>query len=104
MKTINERSRLPIKVSFADALWAVQTPTNIRYRIDDLTGKQCIVGWTDVSPAPSVQIIVTPDQNAIIDCSNRLERKELTVEANYGLDTQYTDTYDWQVRNIRGIS
>lgn len=104
MKPVNERSRLQITMQFQDAAWALQVPTNIRYRIDDLTNCQVIQDWIDVTPASSVTVIVTPTQNAIIASCNRTERKELTVEANYGLDTQFTDTFDWQVRNIKGIS
>lgn len=109
LKTINERSALTVQVTFQDTNWKPVQPTPIRYRIDDLTNNTTIIDWTDLDPTlvsatGVIPVAVTADQNAIVNTSNSLERRELTVEAAYSTSLQFVDTFDWQVRNIKGVS
>lgn len=101
--TIKERSQLIVTVNFRTrATASATTPTNVRYRLDCLsTGKE-IADWTAATPGTTATITISPDQNAIQGDGLR-ERKQLTVAADYGLSTQYTETLEYWVQNIRGI-
>lgn len=101
---INERSRLPITIKFADGNWVPTAPNVARYRIDCQTTNTVIQGWTDLTPAATANVVVTPGQNAIIDDTNRYEKKVMAVEANYDLDSQYTDSFVWTVKNLQGFT
>src|SRR5690242_9231690 len=64
------------------------TPTTIHYRLDCLTTCTEIADWTSVTPASSATIAVTGEDNEIQNNGNGYERKQLTVVADQGLDTQ----------------
>jgi hypothetical protein len=102
--TINERSRLPLTIKFADGDWISTAPNVARYRIDCATTNQVIQDWLDLPPGAQVGVTVTPDQNAIIDDSNRVETKVMAVEANYNMGSQYTDSFTWKVKNLQGFT
>lgn len=79
---------------------ASTVPTTVRYRIDDdYTGDE-VRTWTDLTPAASISISITPADNASINGSRREERKQLTVETNTDLDTQTRERVYWTVKNI----
>lgn len=101
---INERSRLPVTVKFADGDWLGIVPDTVRYRLDCKSTGRTILDWTDVTPANPIVITVTADQNAIVSDDNKFERKVLAVEANYGTGNQYTDSYEWKVKNLQGFT
>lgn len=101
---INERSRLPVTIQFADGNWVVTAPNSARYRIDCETTGQVIQDWLDLPAGARVVATVTATQNAIIDDHNRFETKVMAVEANYSLETQYTDSFKWKVKNLQGFT
>lgn len=97
---INERSALTITARFRDrATDADVTPTNVRYRIDNLTNCTEILDWTAVSTGTSVSIVTTPDNN---ECKVRADwqRNLLTVAADYGLSTQFNESFEYSIRNL----
>lgn len=92
--TVNFRNRSGI---------AAATPTTVHYRVDDITGRQMITDWTSVSAASSVDIDITPTENAINGDSNAIERRQLLVKADSGLSTQAIGRGIWQIENLQGI-
>lgn len=103
--TVNEGSAFTVVAKFWDdstEVWTAATPTSIRYRVDSLETTSQIIGWTSATPATSVTITVSYAANAITnDCKDR-ERKQLTVEIDAGLSTQYQSTYEYYVKNLSG--
>lgn len=84
---------------------AASIPTTIHYRVDCLKTRRQITDWTLVSsPAGSNDIVITPTENQILDDSNRLETKQLTVKVDSGLSTQVIKPIQWKVRNLVGIT
>jgi len=79
---------------------ASTTPTTARYRIDDDYSGDEVRGWTDLTPASSIEIAITPDDNKSVNGSRREERRTLTVEANTDLDTQTRERVAWTVETI----
>ena len=102
-----ERDTVPEASSF-DAIAYFRTansgtvPTTARYRIDSLTTGGNVRAWTDLTPAESITIPVTPDDTAITT-SNRQETKQITVEINTDLDTQVRKQINFKVNNIRAF-
>lgn len=102
---IRESSQHTLDVKFkqrSDA--SLQVPTNIRYRIDDLTTGVAVLDWTSVSADDEITLTITPTQNAMQDQCNRKEVREVVVAADYGLSTQYLGSVTYEVENLRGVS
>ena len=94
--TVYNRTR-PTKVS--------STPTTIAYRIDCLSTSEEITDWTTVaSPAASNTIVITADENQILDNSHNIETKQITIKLDAGLSTQQIKPAQWKVRNLIGIT
>lgn len=100
-----EQSQIAVGARFRDRAIADEvTPTNVRYRLDCLTTGIEILDWTAVSPGETVTVTVTPTQNKIQHDFNRTERKQLMIAADYGLSTQFVESIDWEVTNLRGLN
>lgn len=84
---------------------AASTPTTIHYRVDCLSTKQQIADWTSVSsPSTSNAIVMSSAYNQILDDSNAMETKQLTVKVDSGLSTQVIKPIRWKVENLLGIT
>ena len=100
-----EETTFPVTAFFRTrATKAASIPTTIRYRIDCLKTRTKIRDWTSVSAAANVTITITASDNEIIDDSNRLERKQIIVQADNGLSTQVNGKAFWKIENLTGIT
>jgi hypothetical protein len=100
-----ESSAFTVTAKFWDDstdVWTASTPTTARYRIDDPDTGSEILAWTSLTPATSISIDITATNNAIVDDSCSTERRQITVQANAGLSTQYQGTMDYWIRNLAG--
>mgnify|MGYP000883576447 CR=1 FL=1 len=82
---------------------SASTPTNVYYRVDNLTTDEVVVDWTAIDPAGNVSIDITAAQNAISSQCNRTEKRQLTVSADHGLSTQVRESVGYEVENLRGF-
>ena len=78
-------------------------PTTVHYRIDCLKTRKEIVDWTSVTTGANVDIVLTATHNQILEEQSRLERKQLTVQADQGLSTQVNGVVVYKIRNLQGI-
>lgn len=102
---VRESSQHTIAVTFRDrATVANVTPTNIRYRVDDLASGAVILDWTAVSADDEITLTITPTQNALQSQCSREEVREVSVAADYGLATQFIDSVTYTVENLRGVT
>lgn len=83
---------------------AASTPTSVRYRVDCLTNGRQVIADTSISAASSASIVIPGPNNGTIDDSNDVEIRQLTVIADYGLDTQVKAAATWRVRNVRSYA
>ena len=97
--SVKEKSSFTATAYFR-LLDASTTPTTARYRVDDVTTGKKIRDWTDLTPATSIEIALTPDDNAMSTGTTRIERRRITVETNTDLDTQVREMAYWSVENI----
>jgi hypothetical protein len=81
---------------------AAATPTSMRYRIDDLNQGSAILDWTSLTPATSVNVVITAAQNAIRNCGY-VERRQIVVEAS-DADGPIRNTMEYDIQDLRGIT
>jgi hypothetical protein len=79
------------------------TPTTVEYRIDDLTGKQELKEWTSNTAWPAISFLILPEMNEIKNDANNMERRQLTIRVDGGLETQVIKAVEWQIKNLQGI-
>ena len=89
---------------FFDTNFVPASPATARYRIDCLTSKAVVRDWTTLSAAQTIDIAVTPADNAIQNSSNPSERRQLVVQSNYGTDVQSVQSSEWTVENLQGVT
>lgn len=101
---VKERSQHIVTAKFRDRATGSTTPTTVHYRLDCLATGIELKDWTSVSPASSVNITVTPTENAIQYDGSTKERKQLTVQTDRSLSTQFTETFEYDVVNVYGFT
>ena len=99
---VKERNSITVNAYFRDSSNAASAPTTVHYRIDDLSTKRNITGWTSASAASSVNIVIKSAENKIIDHANARERRQITVAADKGTTTETRDTIEYFIENILG--
>lgn len=95
-----EAFRVTIRALTADL--AASTPSTMRYRIDDLNQGNAVLDWTTLTPATSVNVIITAAQNAMRNglCT---ERRQIVVEAADS-DGPLRKTLDYDIIDLQGVS
>lgn len=96
----NERSAAWLTVSFKDKDRVLATPVSVTYRVDCITTGTVIRAITALTPASSIEIALTPDDNRIIADANQRELRRVTVKAVYGSGDEIVDQYDYAVDNL----
>ena len=104
MRTFNEKSQITITARAINKDGVLFTPTNARYRVDDLTSRNELVAWTSLTAATSMTITLAASVNAIIDSSKKFEVQVLTVETDHGLSSAHPEEYKYRVKNLEFIS
>lgn len=104
MNQVNERSTAYLTATFLNKAGQTQQPTSVSYRIDDAMTRTQIRGATSVSPSSTVEITLTPADNAIISPSLATERHVVTVIGVYGESDQVTAQFVYEVVNFQAIS
>lgn len=102
LQSINEGRALRFTVSFEQD-GAAFIPDTVRYRVDDEQSGSSVVDWTDVTPADSIVIVLSGDDNQLVSESNRRERRTLTVEADAGTNYAANDYVQFDILNRQGI-
>jgi hypothetical protein len=98
---IREASSLAAALKFLTANVAT-APTNARYRVDDPDSGCEKVAWTAISPAATANVVIPASANECNSCQP-MERRELIVQADYGLSGQYTGSYVYEIENLGAI-
>ena len=105
MEQVNERSTAYLTVTFKDKAGAAQQPTAASYRIDDVATGQEIRDDTAITPAAStVEITLTPADNAMVSATRPIEVHALTVTATYGDADAVRGVYLFEVANLMAVA
>jgi hypothetical protein len=103
MPQVNEKSTAYLTIGFLDKAGALQTPASIVYRIDDELTRTQIRGDTTLTPTATVEITLTPADNAVRSASLAVERHIVTVIGAYGADDQVTAQFVYEVLNLQAV-
>ena len=104
MLIVNEKSTAYLTVTFKDKDGNEQAPTSATYRIDDVDSGTEIKTDTALSVAASVEITLTPDDNAILDSGQSYEKRRVTIKASYGASDGVNEEYLYRVKNLAKVS
>lgn len=100
---INERSQAIATVRFRTrSSAAASTPTTVHYKLSNLQTREIITDWTSVSAAAEVTVTIKAGENKIRDNTHTMERMELLVAADKGLDTESIGRKTYQIMNVYG--
>jgi len=103
-QSVNEGSTAYLEVDFLDKDDAAATPSAVTYRIDCLTTGAAVRASTSLTAGSSIEITMTPADNAIQDQANDYERRLVTVEATYGASDSVNSEHEYVVRNLRKVA
>ncbi len=104
MEQVNERSTAYLTVTFKDKAGAAQQPTAASYRIDDVATGTEIRADTSLTPGTSVEITLTPADNAMVSATRPIEVHALTVTATYGDADAVRGVYLFEVANLMAVA
>ena len=97
---VNENSTSYVTVVPKDKDGVAATPATLKYQIDCVTTGTNMKAETALTPGTSVEITITPTENAINDQNNSHEERVVTVTAGYGASDQVIEEFDYLVINL----
>lgn len=98
--TLKAGSSSTITVAFADSDGAPAVPAAVLFTVRCMTNAQDIRAGVDAgTPAASMTIDITSDDNEIIDTTNEREHRRVIVTAQYGADDAKVETFDYYIGN-----
>jgi hypothetical protein len=100
---VKEQRRSWVQARFLNKFGRLEAPLSVRYRIDCRTTFQQVRDWTDVTPASSVEIEISSNENRILGGNDREERV-VTVIGDYGGGDLIPDEYAYVVKNLQGLA
>ncbi len=101
---VNEASSCSLRVRFYDEDGAAKIPTTVHWRIRDLTNCRVIQDWTQVTTGSSVDLEITATMNAISGGCHAYQEHVVSVQADQGLETQFSDEQRYVVANLQGFT
>lgn len=104
MKSVNEEGTLYFTVKFYDVDDALFTPSAAAYRIDCLTSGNEVRAWTDLTPAETVTIAVTGDDNQIFDERLSREIRQVVIRYTDVSGNEQKSQIQYRVDNLKGIT
>ncbi len=104
MLSINEQSALFLTFTFTDENGAPLIPTSADWRLDDLTNDVEVVPWTSLTPASTIQVTVSAQDNLIATQTNVHEKRVATVRMNEGLSTEANERKFYRIKNLKGVT
>ncbi len=100
---INENSSGFITWTFRDDERNLAVPNSVEYRIDNKEDDAEILAPTSVTPASVIRIMITNDQNIILDQTLEYEEHVITVTANYGVGDSISEQCVFKVKNLQFV-
>jgi len=97
----NEGTAILLDLTHLDKDGALDTPTAVSYRIDDLTSVKEVLDWTSINtPSSTNTITITAAQNAINSRSQEKELRQVTVNATDSTGTVVQDIFIYTLIRI----
>lgn len=100
---VKERTTAYLSVTFLNKAKVPTAPSTVSYSVHDSGSKTEIRGTTLVAPGETVEIVLAPSDNVILDPSHEYENRIVTVDATYGMGDESHDHYMYTVRNLLAV-
>lgn len=102
--TVKEKSTCWISVSFYDRDGVLAVPTSVTVSVRDQATGTVLSAAASVTPASTIELTMTPTINTLQYQGNVYETRVVTVQSNYGAADEANDEYEYQVKNLKGVS
>jgi len=100
----NENSTKYLDIEFRDKDGNPSSPVKVRYRVDCITTGQAIKPETIItSTSASMTITLLKTETYIVDPTNKQELRRATVTAEYAVNDEETQEFDFYVKNLKHI-
>lgn len=105
MQQVNEKSTAYLTVTFRNKAGVAEAPATATYRIDDVASGAQVREAEAITPAAAtMEVRLTPADNALLEAGNPAELRRVTVVGQYGQDDAVTSEYVYEVINLRGVA
>jgi len=99
--SINEGSALDLELTHLDKNKVLQIPTELRYRIDDLSNNLEVLDWTIVpAPGSTNTITLTDTQNALFSRSLRRQKMQVSVKTTSNTGAVLQEDFIYEIIRI----
>lgn len=96
---VNERSQRRPTIEVLNSDDEHVSPSTVRYRVDCVTTQTQVIDWTDAGAVSTQTIAIPASAMVIIDNANAMETKRMSVQVNWGTDSQLSQAIEWDVLN-----
>jgi len=104
MKQLNERTSAVLALSFTDLVGKKVVPISGKYQIVDKESGTILKVWTDFAPSlATYEININEEYNRIIDDSNNIEVRIVSIVVQYSLNRQTTSEFWYEIINLYNI-
>lgn len=93
-----------MRVAFESEDGTPETPVTIHWKLRDLTNCRTIQDWTQIPALSTVDIEITPEQNAISSGCHSYQEHVVSVQTDQGLETQASSESRYLVANLTGVA
>lgn len=97
---VTERSTAWLTVSFYNRAGVLEIPATATYEIWDVASGTTIKASTSLTPASSIEITLSSDDNKILNQELFREARKVIVTAAYAGSEKLVQDYVYHVRNI----
>lgn len=103
MESVNEGTTAYLSATFLNKAGVAEEPNTVHYRVDNLDGTE-IRDTTEVTAAETVEVVLEPSDNRIINADGNYETRKVTFFATYADNEQVTGQYKYKVVPLGGVS
>lgn len=100
---INEGNTLIVTLEYRDKTDSAFTPTAVRYRLDSITMRNNLIGWTAVGSLSTTNTVVVSASINTLPHAKPLDERQLVVEMTDSDGYKAVDTLDYDVENLFGV-
>jgi hypothetical protein len=105
VQSVNEKSTCRITVTFTDEDGVLAAPSAISYSVRDQATNTILVADTSITPPSStIEVTLSSAVNTLIYQGNLYETRVVTIQSTYGAGGVANAEYEYQVKNLRGVS
>ena len=114
MLSYNEKSGVEVIAEFFDANGSYTLPMSVHYRVDCASTRKALLDWTQANAVTTVDLSGQPVYSATIEIPgyvnaiqsnrNRQEVKTVLIVANKDQDAEFSQEYQYTVKNLQGRS